>query len=358
MFNISDEVAEVCGDPTLCEVQSGNGNVGLAFGLTIGAGLATTLGAMLPFVPFIKRTNTIFLSAGLALAAGVMLYVSFTEILTKSQDNFCCVTTQHYGLAVTACFFGGIIFTVLLDLITAGLQKLECGCKPCRNRHSLSLVQIRTGIPKIFFRSRRDPNTVHTTNMVELKENGIHKTSLEVPILDSVVELNRYGNGEFLSNNVNDGSSRHTNPSHEVKYDQQGSECDSQVCGGSSVLDGASISIASGNPSEGTNRCANASVNELFSNTSLLRMNAIIPETASLSLAGVEEDCIGEAESQEVVSVNIENGSADVNQEKVQTEVSCVTIWFMKMNCVSVINSIIGFNINICNSCKFSRSKT
>ena len=50
--------------------------------------------------------------------------------------------------------------------------------------------------------------------------------------------------------------------------------------------DGASVSIHSGGAvSEGTNNYANVSVNELFSSSSLLRMNAVIPETESLSQA-------------------------------------------------------------------------
>jgi len=44
------EMADTCVDPDLCLKQSGQGNLGLAFGLTIGAGLATSLGAMLPFI--------------------------------------------------------------------------------------------------------------------------------------------------------------------------------------------------------------------------------------------------------------------------------------------------------------------
>ena len=117
---------EDCPDPTVCEESSGE-NVGLAFGLTIGAGLATTLGALLPFVPFIKRGNTRYLAAAMALAAGVMLYVSFTEIRTKSLNSFCCVTQDHYDVLATSCFFGGILLTAALDVLVWALQKVDCG---------------------------------------------------------------------------------------------------------------------------------------------------------------------------------------------------------------------------------------
>ena len=46
-----------------------NGNLPLAFGLTIGAGLATTLGALLPFCIDLNRPR--FLAAALAGSAGV-----------------------------------------------------------------------------------------------------------------------------------------------------------------------------------------------------------------------------------------------------------------------------------------------
>ena len=146
-----------CPDLSLCHTTQPGDNVGLAFGLTIGAGLATTIGALLPFVPFIKRANTRFLSVGLGVAAGVMLYVSFTEIWTKSADNFCCVTPDHFGLSTTACFFCGILITVLLDLVVAGLQKIECSCcQPSRwslgfkirsTRHSHCCCYARYGVP-------------------------------------------------------------------------------------------------------------------------------------------------------------------------------------------------------------------
>ena len=122
---------EECPYPELCERATGD-NVGLAFGLTIGAGLATTLAALLPFIPFVKRSNTKYLTGALALAAGIMLYVSFTETWDESKSTFCCETQQHFDLVVSACFFGGILLTVLLDLL---LQKLDCGCKYVSRRY-------------------------------------------------------------------------------------------------------------------------------------------------------------------------------------------------------------------------------
>lgn len=145
-----------CPYPTVCEdylaEAEGGGetghsgkHIGLAFGLTIGAGLATTLGAFFPFVPFVKRSNTVYLAAALGLAAGVMLYVSFTEIWEETKINFCCETPHHYELAATLCFFGGILLTIALDAVVWALEKIDCGCScsfiPPRIRRRKSRVR-------------------------------------------------------------------------------------------------------------------------------------------------------------------------------------------------------------------------
>ena len=87
-----------------------------AFLLTLFAGLATSLGALLTFVS--KEDNTRFLSVGLGFSAGVMIYVSFVEILAKSQDAFSTkygiLTGEALGLIA---FFAGIGLTFLIDQI-------------------------------------------------------------------------------------------------------------------------------------------------------------------------------------------------------------------------------------------------
>lgn len=67
-----------CPDPGVCGGSTGAvDNVGLAFGLVIAAGLCTTLGALLPFIPAVKRSKASYLAMSLALSAGVMLYVRY-----------------------------------------------------------------------------------------------------------------------------------------------------------------------------------------------------------------------------------------------------------------------------------------
>lgn len=53
-----------------------------AFGITLFAGLATGIGGLIAF--FAKRTKTTFLAFSLGFSAGVMIFISFTEILTEA----------------------------------------------------------------------------------------------------------------------------------------------------------------------------------------------------------------------------------------------------------------------------------
>ncbi|MCF8524699.1 MAG: zinc transporter ZupT, partial [Aquiluna sp.] len=54
----------------------------LAFLVTLGAGLATGIGSTLAF--FTKTTNKSFFAIAMGFSAGVMVYLSFVEIIPKS----------------------------------------------------------------------------------------------------------------------------------------------------------------------------------------------------------------------------------------------------------------------------------
>ncbi|MBU3698979.1 MAG: zinc transporter ZupT [Candidatus Kapabacteria bacterium] len=88
--------------------------VGYAFALTLLAGLATGVGSAMAF--FTKRTSTKTLSLSLGFSAGVMIYVSFVEILNKSvvalTESFGSVKGHWYAVA---SFFGGIALIAIID---------------------------------------------------------------------------------------------------------------------------------------------------------------------------------------------------------------------------------------------------
>ncbi|MBD3270292.1 zinc transporter ZupT, partial [Candidatus Peregrinibacteria bacterium] len=91
------------------------GNIILAFGLTLFAGLSTGVGGLIAV--FSKKTNKKLLSVALGFSAGVMIYVSFMEIMPKAIEAI----TTYYGseqignwLGVAA-FFAGILLIGVID---------------------------------------------------------------------------------------------------------------------------------------------------------------------------------------------------------------------------------------------------
>jgi zinc transporter, ZIP family len=86
----------------------------IAFGLTLFAGLSTGIGSALAF--FAKRTNTRFLCVALGFSAGVMIYVSFTEILVKAKDALMAAHGEARGTVYAVLsFFGGLFLVAIID---------------------------------------------------------------------------------------------------------------------------------------------------------------------------------------------------------------------------------------------------
>jgi ZIP family zinc transporter len=95
--------------------------VAIAFALTLFAGLATGIGSALALLT--RRTNTRFLSAALGFSAGVMIYVSFAEILPDARASLAAELGPRPGawVAVVA-FFGGIALTALIDRLVPAAE--------------------------------------------------------------------------------------------------------------------------------------------------------------------------------------------------------------------------------------------
>jgi ZIP family zinc transporter len=90
------------------------GNVWLALGLTVFAGMATGIGSAIAF--FANRTNYRLLSISTGFSAGVMLYVSFVEIFFKGVEAMTEAYGDYWGHWVnTASFFGGILLIAVID---------------------------------------------------------------------------------------------------------------------------------------------------------------------------------------------------------------------------------------------------
>ncbi len=85
-----------------------------AFGITLLAGISTGIGSLLAF--FSKKTNKKFLSLVLGFSAGVMIFVSFTEIFPKALESLESFLGERQGFAVTVLsFFGGVALIALID---------------------------------------------------------------------------------------------------------------------------------------------------------------------------------------------------------------------------------------------------
>jgi ZIP family zinc transporter len=88
--------------------------VWLALGLTCLAGLATGIGSIVAFMA--KRTNYRFLALATGFSGGVMLYVSFVEILVKGQEALQATFGARQGAWWnTLSFFSGILLIGLID---------------------------------------------------------------------------------------------------------------------------------------------------------------------------------------------------------------------------------------------------
>lgn len=96
------------------------GNFWFAFGLTLFAGLSTGIGSALAF--FTKSTSTRFLSLSLGFSAGVMVYVSFVEILQKAREALIPGFGETGASWFTVlAFFSGILIIAIIDrLIPSG----------------------------------------------------------------------------------------------------------------------------------------------------------------------------------------------------------------------------------------------
>jgi ZIP family zinc transporter len=85
-----------------------SGNVAVALGLTLLAGLSTGIGSTIAY--FIRRPKIVYLSFSLGLSAGVMIYVSFMELLPSASGS----VGEPLSLLF---FFLGIAFIGFVDLL-------------------------------------------------------------------------------------------------------------------------------------------------------------------------------------------------------------------------------------------------
>lgn len=86
-------------------------NLGIALFLTLLAGLSTGIGSAIAYL--IRRPKIAYLSFSLGLSAGVMVYVSFMELLPDAAKTVS-------ELWAVAYFFLGILIIAIIDLSVPG----------------------------------------------------------------------------------------------------------------------------------------------------------------------------------------------------------------------------------------------
>ncbi|MBM4026595.1 MAG: zinc transporter ZupT [Planctomycetes bacterium] len=119
-----------------------SGNVAIAFGLTLLAGLSTGIGSAIAY--FIRRPKIVYLSFSLGLSGGVMVYVSFMELLPDAADS----VGEPLSLLF---FFAGIAFIGIVDLLVPqkenphNLEGLEDPKRPDQT-HALTRTGVMTAL--------------------------------------------------------------------------------------------------------------------------------------------------------------------------------------------------------------------
>jgi ZIP family zinc transporter len=118
------------------------GNVGIALGLTLLAGLSTGIGSAIAY--FIRRPKIVYLSFSLGVSGGVMVYVSFMELLPTASER----VGEPLGVLF---FFIGIAFIGLVDLLVPekenphNLEGMEEPKRPDQT-HALMRTSVMTAL--------------------------------------------------------------------------------------------------------------------------------------------------------------------------------------------------------------------
>jgi len=112
----------------------------LAFLLTIIAGSATGIGGLAVLLS--KKASKKFLSICLSFSAGVMLYVSFAEILLEAFEDLEYAVGNGTGyLIATLAFFAGILIVVAIDKFVPHKEEVSEPAEYAGQDSSEALVQ-------------------------------------------------------------------------------------------------------------------------------------------------------------------------------------------------------------------------
>lgn len=93
----------------------------IAFLMALAAGLSTGIGSALALLS--KSSNPKFMSLTLGFSAGVMIYVSMTEIIAKATSSLVSSMGQPLGnIIAVLSFFGGILFIAFIGKLVPAFE--------------------------------------------------------------------------------------------------------------------------------------------------------------------------------------------------------------------------------------------
>lgn len=115
--------------------------------ITLFAGLATTIGGGIAFV--VRRGSLKALSIGLGFSAGVMIFLSFTDMLPEASKLLAVNFPNTHEWLTYAGFIAGIILAILIDYFLPDhidTEELMHPDAPCRHKHMIKHAGIFTAV--------------------------------------------------------------------------------------------------------------------------------------------------------------------------------------------------------------------
>ena len=124
-----------------------NSQIILPLLLTLFAGMSTLLGGFMTF--FVKRNNLKALSIGLGFSAGVMVYISLTELLKSSSIMLLALFSEKISSLITFIFFFiGILIAIMIDYFIPDHieEDLFSEQQHCNHKHKIKRAGLITAI--------------------------------------------------------------------------------------------------------------------------------------------------------------------------------------------------------------------
>lgn len=122
-------------------------NFGIALLITLFAGLATAIGGGIAFI--VKKDNLKALSVGLGFSAGVMIFLSFNDIIPEAKEMLSVNFPNRFEWMALIGFIFGIVVAILIDYFLPDhidTDELLEPDSPCKHTHKIKRAGLLTAI--------------------------------------------------------------------------------------------------------------------------------------------------------------------------------------------------------------------